>query len=62
MLRKIRINLTLAWAMVRDLDRLMEQEGCMDRTDTIRYCIRLTCETKLRASEQTQRKPEKQGN
>jgi hypothetical protein len=33
--------------MLRDLDRLAAQEG-FDRTNAIRYCIRFTCDAKLK--------------
>jgi hypothetical protein len=41
-----RINLGLAPAMYKDLQKLAEQEG-FDLTNAIRYCIRYTCDSKL---------------
>jgi metal-responsive CopG/Arc/MetJ family transcriptional regulator len=41
-----RINLGLAQAMLKDLDKLAEKYG-WDRTNTIRYCIRYACDAEL---------------
>lgn len=41
-----RINLGLAPAMYKDLQKLADQEG-FDLTNAIRYCIRYTCDAKL---------------
>jgi hypothetical protein len=42
-----RINLGLAPAMLKDLDKLAARYG-FDRTNTIRYCIRVTCDAELK--------------
>jgi metal-responsive CopG/Arc/MetJ family transcriptional regulator len=42
-----RINLGLSATMLRDLDRLAARYG-FDRTNAIRYCIRVVCDDELR--------------
>jgi metal-responsive CopG/Arc/MetJ family transcriptional regulator len=55
---KTRINLSLAPAMVRDVDKLAEKYG-WDRTNAIRYCVRQTCDAELRLPAKTETNPEK---
>jgi len=54
-----RINLGLAMPMLKDLDKLAAKYG-FDRTNAIRYCIRVICDNELKPPEETQRKPAKQ--
>ena len=51
-MRNIRINLSLAWALVKDLDRLAARYG-FDRTNAIRYCIRTVCDAELLLDKKT---------
>jgi hypothetical protein len=58
MMNVTRVNLGIARAMLRDLERLAAQEG-FDRTNAIRYCIRYTCDAKLKGQPDTTKEPRK---
>jgi metal-responsive CopG/Arc/MetJ family transcriptional regulator len=51
-----RINLGLAQPMLKDLDRLAAKYG-FDRTNAIRYCIRVTCDHELQPGSKRTHEP-----
>jgi hypothetical protein len=53
-----RINLTLAPMMLKDLDRLAAKYG-FDRTNAIRYCIRVTCDSEFKYESPKGEEPQK---